>query len=273
MTAKLDAPDTNNNAKLAETLQLRLDALEEKGLKHFNPFAQAQLQHLLSKSLLLSKHAKQQLLEKTEAQIGVVEHAFDTKKKHAEQSLQRLLAMPHSGDTQTVQLLLHEKKYHAAELLAQQLMLECANKEHNTFDLKALNKRLSHQQTQHNPAQTGFVFDDVLRQQELSTLQALATEAPLALPHQTQTTKNRDLQAKRALQDDWHKTNAQKLVAQLIAQGPENPGPLNPHTLSIKALSHMRDLSPHYLYRFISYIDTLLWLDKTETRLNSNRSQ
>ena len=78
-----------------------------------------------------------------------------------------------------------------------------------------------------------------------------------------------DLQAKRALEDDWHKSNAEKLVAQLIAQGPENPGPLNPHTLAIKALSHMRDLSPHYLYRFISYIDTLLWLDKTQSRLES----
>jgi len=29
-------------------------------------------------------------------------------------------------------------------------------------------------------------------------------------------------------------------------------------------LTTMRDLSPHYLSRFVSYIDTLFWLEQAE---------
>jgi len=56
------------------------------------------------------------------------------------------------------------------------------------------------------------------------------------------------------------KRNSEKLVIRSIQEGPENPGPLNPHALMIRSLSTMRDLSPSYSNRFVSYMDTLLWL-------------
>jgi hypothetical protein len=57
--------------------------------------------------------------------------------------------------------------------------------------------------------------------------------------------------------------NADKLVTQAIREIPEGAGPLNSQKLIVQSLASMRDLSPHYLNRFVAYIDTLLWLEQT----------
>ena len=41
-----------------------------------------------------------------------------------------------------------------------------------------------------------------------------------------------------------------------------NAGPLNSHHLVHRALLLMRELSPEYLNRFMSYVDSLLWIDQ-----------
>ena len=61
--------------------------------------------------------------------------------------------------------------------------------------------------------------------------------------------------------------NADKVVNQALAEVPESAGPLNPQRLATRSLETMRDLSPHYLSRFVSYIDTLFWLEQAERNL------
>ena len=41
--------------------------------------------------------------------------------------------------------------------------------------------------------------------------------------------------------------------------------------LAIKSLSTMRELSPDYLNRFVSYVDTLLWLERSEAALQPDK--
>ena len=43
---------------------------------------------------------------------------------------------------------------------------------------------------------------------------------------------------------------------------PEDSGPLNPQMLITESLSQLRDLSPGYLSRFVTYFDTLFWLQQ-----------
>lgn len=81
----------------------------------------------------------------------------------------------------------------------------------------------------------------------------------------------RELRALTPLRESWAKLNAEKLVMRSINEGPENAGPLNPHYLAIRSLSNMRDLSPHYLNRFVSYMETLLWLEKTAAKKPATR--
>lgn len=83
-------------------------------------------------------------------------------------------------------------------------------------------------------------------------------QASLDAPQQAQAPQLKAIQYLRSRQA-WQR-HQQQIKAALASQ-PENPGPLNPQMLAIKSLSHMRDLSPHYLDRFISYIETLAVLD------------
>jgi hypothetical protein len=65
--------------------------------------------------------------------------------------------------------------------------------------------------------------------------------------------------------------HSNRLVTRAIQDRPENPGPLNGQMLATRSLTELRRLSPEYLYRFVSYIDTMLWLqqagaDKIESK-------
>ena len=60
----------------------------------------------------------------------------------------------------------------------------------------------------------------------------------------------------------WSRLSANRRLRQSLATMPENAGPLNSHHLVHRSLTLMRDLSPEYLNRFMSYVDTLLWLDQ-----------
>lgn len=78
--------------------------------------------------------------------------------------------------------------------------------------------------------------------------------------------RQEELKAARRFQSAMVKLNADKVVTQAIAEIPEHCGPLNPQRLATRSLETMRDLSPHYLSRFVSYIDTLFWLENADRR-------
>ena len=65
--------------------------------------------------------------------------------------------------------------------------------------------------------------------------------------------------------------NIDKSIERAIEDFPENAGPHNPHMLAITSLMNMRDLSPQYLRRFAGYIETVLWLEKNEVKLNRKK--
>ncbi len=73
-----------------------------------------------------------------------------------------------------------------------------------------------------------------------------------------------ELKVIRQFRNTWAKLSVDKQVAQTLAQAPKNAGPINSHMLALRSLALMRDISPDYLNRFISYADTLLRLDPGE---------
>lgn len=74
-----------------------------------------------------------------------------------------------------------------------------------------------------------------------------------------------ELKTVRNFRNTWSKLSADKQVNQALKQGPMNAGPINSHMLVLRSLAAMRDISPDYLNRFMSYADTLLWLENTES--------
>ena len=121
---------------------------------------------------------------------------------------------------------------------------------------------------------------DLQRQQsapQLSALAELTRTLTESLPKNSQANSNEnwdgndtsmgsrsELKSIRYFRETWSKLSAEKQVAQAMEQGPENAGPLNSHQLVLRSLSVMRDISPDYLNRFMSYADALLWLDQAD---------
>lgn len=73
-----------------------------------------------------------------------------------------------------------------------------------------------------------------------------------------------ELKTIRNFRDTWSKLSVGKQVTQALEQAPRNAGPINSHMLVLRSLALMRDISPDYLNRFLSYADALLCLDRCE---------
>ena len=73
-----------------------------------------------------------------------------------------------------------------------------------------------------------------------------------------------ELKSLRYFRNSWAKISVEQQLAQALAQAPENAGPLNSHLLVLRSLERMREVSPDYLSRFMSYVDALLWLAQAD---------
>ncbi|MFZ4288137.1 DUF2894 domain-containing protein [Variovorax sp. HJSM1_2] len=76
----------------------------------------------------------------------------------------------------------------------------------------------------------------------------------------------RELKSVRRFRETWSKIAAVQQVDRALVRAPENAGPLNSHMLVLHSLAQMRGLSPDYLQRFMSHVDTLLWLDQAQQK-------
>ena len=71
-----------------------------------------------------------------------------------------------------------------------------------------------------------------------------------------------DMKSVRRFRETWRSMAAEHQVDQAVVRGPENAGPLNSHRLVLQSLALMRSLSPDYLRRFMSHVDSLMWLEQ-----------
>lgn len=70
-----------------------------------------------------------------------------------------------------------------------------------------------------------------------------------------------ELKSVAYFRDEWSKLSTEQQLTQTLAQAPENAGPMNSQHLVLRSLQVMRDIAPDYLQGFMSYIDTLIWLE------------
>jgi hypothetical protein len=75
---------------------------------------------------------------------------------------------------------------------------------------------------------------------------------------------NVELKTVRESRATWARMSVDKQLALAMKRGPENAGPINSHNLVLRSLAMMQGISPGYLSRMVSYVDTLLSLDPGE---------
>jgi len=73
-----------------------------------------------------------------------------------------------------------------------------------------------------------------------------------------------ELKSVAYFRDEWSKLSTEQQLTQTLAQAPENAGPMNSQHLVLRSLERMRDIAPDYLQGFMSYIDTLIWLEHAD---------
>jgi hypothetical protein len=96
---------------------------------------------------------------------------------------------------------------------------------------------------------------------DASAMPSAATVATDAAPMPAD---SMELKALRYFRDDWARLSVEQQLADALANGPENAGPLNPHRLVLRTLERMHALSPDYLRRFMTYVDALRWLEQAD---------
>ncbi len=91
---------------------------------------------------------------------------------------------------------------------------------------------------------------------------ASSGSAMLAAPMST--TPRSELKSVAYFRNTWSRLSAEKQVTQALGLAPKNAGPINSHVVALRSLALMRDTSPDYLNRFMSYVDTLMCLDQSD---------
>jgi hypothetical protein len=75
-----------------------------------------------------------------------------------------------------------------------------------------------------------------------------------------------DLKSVGYFRDRLCEFKVERQIEVALAQRPENAGPLNSHLLAVRALDALRSSAPPYLRHFVSYLDTLGWLDGVQEK-------
>ena len=98
--------------------------------------------------------------------------------------------------------------------------------------------------------------------------------APHATPRATAAVSpTRELKTVRESRATWARMSVERQVSLAMKQGPKNAGPINSHNLILRSLSMMQEISPEYLSRMVSYVDTLLLLDPGEKEVPVKRKK
>jgi len=82
-----------------------------------------------------------------------------------------------------------------------------------------------------------------------------------------------ELKTVRESRATWARLSVDKQLALAMKQAPQNAGPINSHMLVLRSLAMMQEISPDYLSRMVSYVDTLLLLDPGEMELPVKRKK
>jgi len=95
-------------------------------------------------------------------------------------------------------------------------------------------------------------------------VRSMAQQTPEKVDHPQNTAMapRAELKSVRYFRNTWSRLSAEKQVVQALGLAPKNAGPINSHVVALRSLALMRDISPDYLNRFMSYVDTLMCLDQ-----------
>lgn len=205
----------------------RLDELRQAGAQRFDPAAFHYLDRLRGQAQAGQGRIRQLLWSRWAQELKAFEQRFDRARADARMAVDQHLR-------------LHPDPGHTLEHL------------YRTGDFRALARAIRSQQA---AAQVASLAELVRRlDQATAPGEGMVASAGPGAPA--------ELKTMRHFSKTWSALSVDKQLAQAFEQTPLNAGPINSHNLVLRSLAMMRDISPDYLTRFTSYIDTLLRLEQ-----------
>ena len=182
----------------------------------------------------------------------------------------QIAALRLRGGAQREQVRLHYLDLLAARVQTQQEPVKRLLEAKLTWALQELQSRLD--QTPPPSAQDGAQTADAASATSplralvysLSQNSADSRDASDAMAQSVVAMGRPELKSVRNFRKTWSRLSTDKQLRQALDQAPRNAGPINSHMLVLRSLALMRDISPDYMNRFMSYADALLCLEQSE---------
>jgi hypothetical protein len=238
---------------IEKTLRLHLALLKESGADRFDPARFCYIESLARRAIGKQESVCRRIERKAFEALAEYQTNFDRARSDAANIIVHISSKyPESADR--IRRLFEENDFKGVKRLSQKL--------HRGSGHRALVTLMNQiaKGTTLDGNETQLSFDDLLRKQEDEVIQSFGNSLPDE--GSTKNRENMELRSFHLFKKTWKRLYYDRLVTRAIKERPENPGPLNAQMLAIRSLSAMRSLSPGYLNRFVSYIDTLLWLER-----------
>ena len=244
----------------AQELAAELERLREQGGAGFDPVGFRYLEAMVSRAGALPGLAATAVADKAQHRLAQFQQTFADAKRRAATELSAIeTTYPTSADQ--AQQLLALGDFKALSRLHKQLARAQASPQKQRQALKALTEQALRGGVVNGPSAaegaTSGSLQNLLEQQEADIV---GTVSVPGVPERS----TGELKSLQRFRQTLGPIAAERLLVQEVQDGPENPGPLNQHMLALRSLKAMRDLSPQYFNRFVSHMNTLLWLEKSK---------
>lgn len=224
----------------------------EKGGNCFDPVRFSYIESLTRRAARMPKAVRQQLEQKAASALADYEICFEREQKEAKYLI-GYMASTYPEAIEPLQRLYSANDFKGIKRLSRKLQ-----RVNLRSPLSLLIEQISGENR--HAFQKPDSFEELLHRREEEMLHEIdnspGKNADSPLGNEVPALKSYQL-----FRETWAKHYSDKLVSDAVRTLPENPGPLNSQMLITRSLIIMRNLSPNYLKRFVSYVDTLLWLE------------
>ena len=245
-----------------DTLRPRLSLLVESGANRFDPVAFSFIESMAKRAEDLRGMVRGIVERRALEALAEYQSRFDQARAEASGTLASLIQTFPNHEAQGKEL------FETSQFQALGRMLGKLERQARRPSLVELRSAVGRLVVDEATAGQQMSFDALLAQHEADVVEACGDE----FGPRPKVDDSHELKSFKLFRDTWARLHSERVVTQAIQSRPKNPGPLNPQMLAIKSLSTMRELSPDYLNRFVSYVDTLLWLEQSEAAMQPDKS-
>ena len=256
--------------ELCETitaLKPGLSALKESGADRFDPVCFRYIDTMARRAAIEQAPVSRILENKALAALNNYLADYSQARSEAQTSMASVCSQ-FPDATEACRKFFDEGDFKAIGRLAAKLQ-----REQHQVTLGPLIRLIDQDSAPVNEKLMGASLDDLLRRQEKDIVDSFSRAVNTItgpMPDQTSIPAEKlqhsgvgELKSAKRFREARARRGADSLVTRAITACPQNSGPLNPQRLIIRSIVAMREISPQYLSRFVTHLNTLLWLEQT----------